>query len=208
MLDPSKFLDLVQGAFRAYKGVRIVALGETGVGKTTFWRYAEEGKVGAETEPTAEVEHLGKFAVRDMHQNLVRQRVRAVDVPGHMWDTWRDAIATSNPNGIVIMCDHAPGATQKEPDTDRLARHVEVLRHVTQIVEEAQPSALDRIVLVVNKSDLWKHSHSIGELIEPSGIYSQFSLMGDQLDVSTAVRDSSALYGDNVKGAIAFLAGN
>lgn len=105
------------------------------------------------------------------------------------------------------MCDHAAGFKERTPDPERLALHNDALREVRRIIDEVKLERLSRMAIAVNKSDLWKRNHSRVDLLEQSGISSTYGAVGAEQGISIAARDSSALFGDDVKTVIALLSG-
>lgn len=209
-LDPIQMISIVKDAFAAWDGQRVLALGESGTGKTTFWHYAQHNSPApTDLERTTEVEQLRKFAVHDLKRAFVSQRVRAVDVPGHLRLAWKEALQTSNPHGILFMCDHATGHTAPEPDQDRLESHADALRHVRGLLEVVETPALRRFAIVMNKSDCWRARYTRMQLLDRGGITAAYTPIGIEHDkLSVAVRDSSALNGDNVKTVLSYLTGH
>ncbi|MFE2566491.1 hypothetical protein [Streptomyces mirabilis] len=209
LVDPVRLIGEIQKAFSAYQGTRIVALGDTGVGKTTFWHYAQHNSPApVDLSRTAHVEQLGKFIARDLDVMFVKQRVKAVDVPGHLWGTWEEAVREANPHGILFLCDHAEGFDKRDISEDRLEAHKRAFLRVAEVIESAQPKALKRLAVVVNKRDLWKGATSRVELLHKSGIGSALGSLSAGGKIAVTATDCSALYGENVKTTLAFLAGN
>lgn len=207
-MDPTTLLKEIFGAFDAYRGVRLVALGESQVGKTTFWHYARHNSPPKkEYGSTQTIEDLGKFAVHDITVGYVAQRVRAFDVPGQLRDTWGDALKAANPHGILFMCDHSSGEG-READPGRLRAHREAFNHVHDLIGELPLPALERVAIVVNKADLWRSAYTRQALLREAGLATLYpALQAERGGLGVAVREMSALYGDNVRSVLSFLSG-
>ncbi|NWF68819.1 MAG: hypothetical protein HXY40_07025 [Chloroflexi bacterium] len=145
------------------RGLSFVVLGSRQTGKTTLLEWLRRNMATiadfAPEPTTAGGDLVPDFTSKiepDEHMKLKAGR----DVGGEyaMWETdWVELFRQTQPRGIIFMLDH----------TD-IALHKDALNFVLQMIED-EPEAsrqLKAFYILVNKSDLWKETSTLEDILK------------------------------------------
>lgn len=193
----------------------MLALGASGVGKTTLWTYLEKGgaAAAADIDKTLEPYQVGngRFKLRDIRVVGVKVRLRAVDVPGdvELRRYWGDVLASAPPKAVIFMLDHAAegqDVDERGVNPDRMKEHADAFAEFRSIVETNSEirTSLRALAIMANKSDIWPNHFTYGQLLRHSGVSAQLTELKDGL--STMSRDTSDKYGQGIRPVIEWMA--
>ncbi|MGH3519007.1 MAG: hypothetical protein ACRDQ7_16610 [Haloechinothrix sp.] len=208
-------IDLIMEGSKAAYGHRVLALGASGVGKTTLWTYLEKGgaAAAADIDKTLEPYQVGngRFKVRDIRVVGIKVRLRAVDVPGdvELRKYWGEVLSSLTPKAVIFMLDHALEGQELEErgvNPARMAEHAAAFAEFRSIVEANSDirKSLRVLAIMANKSDIWPQHLTYGQLLGHSGVGGQLKELKDGL--STMSRDTSAKYGQGIRPVIEWMA--
>lgn len=210
LIDPREWLNVLGDWIKAGVGLRVLAFGASGVGKTTLWHYLQHNRPLETAVKTETANQLGRFRLRDVRLAGLQVAIRAVDLPG---DTdkrklWGSTFAEVKPQATVFMLDHAAGGEERKVSTARLREHetafadlVNVLLGHREIAEKCR-----QMLILVNKMDLWQHELTMNDLITRSGIPQHYPRLAE-LGTQITARSCSAKYGDNIKSGFEWITG-
>lgn len=210
LLDPREWVQAVEDMYRAAKGFRVLAFGDTGTGKTTLWHYLEHdappppGTIAS----TESAERIGGFRLKTVKLVGVKAKLTAVDLPGQaeLRHTWKPVLEEARPQGIFFLLDHVRDASKPPPapgyDAQRLRAHRDAFKQMRDLIlaDDDVKKHLKAVAILVNKQDAWPRDLNYGTILEASGIpalYDRFA----EVQVSIMSNGCSALYGENVAAA-------
>ncbi|NDJ51570.1 MAG: hypothetical protein GYB68_00630 [Chloroflexi bacterium] len=159
----SQFVDSVLDfAYVQVMGLPFVVLGYRQTGKTTLLEWLKNDMdmmEDFEPDPTA----AGGDAVPRMNTDVAGENVKVRarrDVGGEyaMWETdWLDLYREAKPRGIIFMLDHS-----------NVYQHKDALNFMFQMIDDERDAskALQMVVLLVNKADLWEDDMNLDDVLD------------------------------------------
>jgi broad-specificity NMP kinase len=207
-------IDLIVDGTKAAYGHRVLALGASGVGKTTLWTYLEKGGAAAAADIDKTLEPYkvgnGRFKVRDVHVVGIKVRLRAVDVPGdvELRTHWGEVLSSLSPRAVIFMLDHAMDGQELDKrgvNADRMNEHREAFSEFCTIVQANSEirKSLRALAIMANKSDVWPRHLTYGQLLQHSGVSDKLRDLKEGLSTHSA--STSAKYGQGIRPTVEWI---
>jgi GTPase SAR1 family protein len=143
------------------RGLSFVVLGSRQTGKTTLIEWLRRNLESVDDylpNPTAAGGDVVPNFTTHIDENMRIRSMRDVGGEYAMWETdWMDLFRTAEPQGIVFLIDHT------EPYL-----HKDALNFVMQMIDDEPKAArnLKAFFILVNKSDLWRESQSLDDILQ------------------------------------------
>jgi signal recognition particle receptor subunit beta len=227
VLDPfewlKKTIELIVGAYKAWRGFRLVVFGTTRVGKSTFWEYLQTEQLVPKDSlnKTIEISKFQKFRLRSIKLSFIKVGVLATDLPGDLQyrHTWEAVLKEVKPHGIIFMIDNADikeGGSPPESgfDPTRLKEHNEAFGDLLNILFKYPDvtKKLHAFMILVNKSDTFPNNlGGYGRILDESGIMDKFNKLKNYSEFEncrTIANHCSAMYGNNIQEMVKWLVRN